>query len=84
LAAQFGLPNHLADAPTFVLRVYHYFKAKNPPKATLLNSFFLGDLARGTAIVGKNGGPIGLRRYLGTHTVRREDIGRREGVLLSL
>jgi hypothetical protein len=64
LVAQFGLPDHLVEAPSFALRIYHYFKAKNPPEATLLNSFFLGDLALGATIIGRNGGPAGLRRYL--------------------
>jgi hypothetical protein len=31
----------------------------------LLNSFFLGDLARGAALVRQNAVPMGLRRYLG-------------------
>jgi hypothetical protein len=41
LVAQFVLPDHLVEPPTFALRIYHYFKAKNPPEASLLNSFFL-------------------------------------------
>ncbi len=64
LVVQFGLPDHLIEPPTFALRVYHYFKAKNPPEATLLNSFFLGDLNRGASLVGQNKAPVGLRRYL--------------------
>jgi hypothetical protein len=65
LVTQFELPDHLVEAPTFALRVYHYFKAKNPPEATLLNSFFLGDLARGASLVSQGKGPDGLQRYLG-------------------
>lgn len=65
LVVQFGLSNGSVEAPTFALRVYHYFKAKNPPEATLLNSFFLGDLARGGSLVSQGNGPTGLRRYLG-------------------
>lgn len=65
LVTQFELPDHLVEAPTFALRVYHYFKAKNPPEATLLNSFFLGDLARGGSLVSQGSGPVGLRLYLG-------------------
>jgi hypothetical protein len=65
LVAQFVLPDHLVEPPTFALRIYHYFKAKNPPEASLLNSFFLGDLARGAALVGQNAVPAGLRGYLG-------------------
>ena len=65
LVSQFGLQNDLVEAPTFALRVYHYFKAKNPPEATLLNSFFLGDLARGSSLLSQGKGPTGLQRYLG-------------------
>lgn len=45
LVEQFGLPGHLVEPPSFALRVYHYYKARNPPEASLLNSFFIGDLA---------------------------------------
>ncbi|HET7061412.1 MAG TPA: hypothetical protein VFI43_04465, partial [Nitrosospira sp.] len=65
LVTQFGLPDELIEAPTFALRVYHYFKAKNPPEAALLNSFFLSDLARGATLVGQGSAPASLRRYLG-------------------
>ncbi len=65
LVGQCGLPNDLVEAPTFALRVYHYFKSKNPPEAMLLNSFFLGDLARGASLISQGIGPTGLRRYLG-------------------
>ncbi|KJC49215.1 DEAD/DEAH box helicase [Bradyrhizobium sp. LTSP857] len=65
LVGQFGLPSDLVDGPTFALRVYHYFKAKNPPEALLLNSFFLGDLARAGLLLNQGNGLGGLRRYLG-------------------
>ena len=65
LVMQFGLRNDLVEAPTFALRVYHYFKSKNPPEATLLNSFFLGDLARGSSLLSQGNSPTGLQRYLG-------------------
>lgn len=65
LVGQFGLLDQLVEPPTFALRVYHYFKAKNPPEALLLNSFFLGDLARGAALVNQGDTPAGLRCYLG-------------------
>jgi hypothetical protein len=64
LVAQFELPAHLVEPPTFALRVYHYFKAKTPPEALLLNSFFLGDLGRGAERVRENAVPAGLRHYL--------------------
>ena len=65
LLSLFALPAHLAEPPTFALRVYHYYKAKNPPEVLLLNSFFLGDLARGAALIRQNAVPKALRRYLG-------------------
>jgi len=64
LVAQFELPAHLVEPPTFALRAYNYFRA-GPPDALLLNSFFLGDLARGAELVRKNAVPVGLRHYLG-------------------
>lgn len=65
LIRQFGLPNHLVESPTFALRVYHYYRARNPPEVSLLNSFFLRDLARAAALVDQNAAPKALRRYLG-------------------
>lgn len=65
LVAQFGLPEHLVEPPSFALRVYHPYKAKTPPEASLLNSFFLGDLAKTAECVSQNAVPAGLRSYLG-------------------
>jgi hypothetical protein len=59
-----GLPAHLIEPPNFVLRIYHYYKARTPPEISPLNSFFLGDLARGAALVRGNAVPTALRRYL--------------------
>jgi hypothetical protein len=64
LVTQFGIPAHLVEPPTFALRVYHYFKASSPPEALLLNSFFLGDLARAAVMVNRGTAPAGLRGYL--------------------
>lgn len=71
LVAQFALPDRLVEPPTFALRVYHYFKAKNPPEAILLNSFFIGDLARAGSLLGGKSVPAGLRRYLGIEGPRQ-------------
>lgn len=71
LVAQFGLPDSLVEPPTFALRVYHYFKAKNPPEASLLNSFFIGDLSRAGSLLGTRSVPVALRRYLGIETPHR-------------
>jgi uncharacterized protein YqcC (DUF446 family) len=70
LVTQFGLPDNLVEPPTFALRVYHYFKAKNPPEVSLLNSFFIGDLARASSLVCKGVVSVGLRRYLGIEAPR--------------
>ncbi len=65
LMDEFGLPDDLVEPPSFAIRVYHYFKAKNPPEVSLLNSFYLGDLARAKERLGRDTLPIGLKRYLG-------------------
>jgi hypothetical protein len=65
LVAQFGLPSHLVEQPAFAVRIYHYFRSRTQPEVSLLNSFFLGDLARCTTLVRENNAPPGLRRYLG-------------------
>ena len=65
LVRQFGLPSALVEPPSFVLRVYHYFKAKNPPEVSLLNSFFVGDLSKANSMLSSGAVPAGLRRYLG-------------------
>lgn len=65
LVAQCNLPAQLIEPPSFVLRIYHYYKAKNPPEVSLLNSFFLRDLARTSKLLEQNAVPAGLRSYLG-------------------
>lgn len=65
LVAQFGLPSHLVEPPSFAVRVYHYFKSRTPPEVSLLNSFFLTDLARCTTLISGDTPLPGLRRYLG-------------------
>lgn len=65
LVRQFDLPADIVEPPAFALRVYHYFKAKNPPEVQLLNSFYLGDLAKVSSLIGANAAPKGLRAYLG-------------------
>jgi hypothetical protein len=61
----------LVEPPTFGLRVYHYYKARNPPEVLLLNSFFLDDLARVATLVRDNAVPPALRRYLGIEKPRQ-------------
>jgi hypothetical protein len=60
-----ALPAHLAEPPRYALRIYHYYRAKTPPEPILLNSFFLGDLARAAKKAADGGLPRGLRQYLG-------------------
>lgn len=65
LAGALALPADLQEAPSFALRVYHYYKAKNPPEVGLLNSFFLPDLARATELLANRQAGKALSRYLG-------------------
>lgn len=65
LVSQFGVPEHLVEPPKFALKVFHHFKAKAPPEHSLLNSFYLEDLAKASELLeaGKIG--TGLLRYMG-------------------
>ncbi len=65
LVGRFSLPAHLADAPHFALRVFHNFKAKNPPEPALLNSFFMHDLAQARTLDSTQSLPKTMRQYLG-------------------
>jgi AAA domain len=69
LVAQFGLPSHLVEPPNFAVRIFHYYKSRTPPELSLLNSFFLNDLARCDTLVQGHTTPVGLRRYLGIEKV---------------
>jgi hypothetical protein len=64
LTAKLGLNGALIDPPTFALRVYHYFRAQEPPDPPLLGSFFLGDLAAAKELVSTGKAPRNIRRYL--------------------
>lgn len=65
LTQHFAIPDDMTIQPTFAVRVYHYYKAQNPPEPLLLNSFFLHDLGRCLGQSQQNDLPKGLRRYLG-------------------
>lgn len=69
LVAALNLAADFVEPPTFVLRVYHYFKSKNPPEVALLNSFCLGDLAKASQLVADNKAGAVLARYLGAEPV---------------
>lgn len=68
LTQHFAIPDDMTTPPTFAVRVYHYYKAQNPPEPLLLNSFFLHDLGRCLGQSQQGGLPKGLRRYLGVET----------------
>jgi len=51
LVDQCKIPEHLVEAPHFSLKVFHHFKAKNPPEASLLNSFYLEDLTLASKLI---------------------------------
>ncbi|EEU9536113.1 TPA: DNA helicase [Escherichia coli] len=65
LVSQFGIPGHLVEPPTFVLKVFHHIKAKVPPEPSLLNSFYLEDLVEAAELFEAGKAGIGLRRYMG-------------------
>jgi hypothetical protein len=59
------LPAHFVEPTSFALRIYHYYKSRNPPEISLLNSFYLTDLAKAATLVEAKQCGAGLRRYLG-------------------
>jgi hypothetical protein len=65
LVAALKLPAGLYEEPSFALRVFHHFKSKSPPEVALLNSFFLGDLARASELLEQAEAGRALSRYLG-------------------
>ncbi|WP_439672916.1 DNA2/NAM7 helicase-like C-terminal domain-containing protein (plasmid) [Cupriavidus necator] len=64
------LPAEMVEAPSFALRVFHYFKSKNPPEVALLNSFFLRDLTRADKALQSGQAGEALARYLGAKQVQ--------------
>lgn len=65
LVASLGLPRDVTIPPCFAIRSYQYFKEADPPEPLLLNSFFLGDLARAKSSFAAGRATLNLRRYLG-------------------
>jgi hypothetical protein len=62
------LPRELVEDPSFTLRVYQHFRSKNPPEVTLLNSFYLDDLAQAAKLVDAGTTGKALARYLKIET----------------
>ncbi|WP_273838132.1 DEAD/DEAH box helicase [Providencia rettgeri] len=65
LVSQFDVPEHLVEPPSFVIKVFHYFKNKTPPEPSLLNSFYLEDLGEAAKLIKADNAGIGLQRYMG-------------------
>ncbi|RMB01493.1 DEAD/DEAH box helicase [Eilatimonas milleporae] len=62
---QFSLPLRMVSAPEFAVRIYHSFKAQTLPEGSLLNSFFIEDLADTIEKYRKGETGEALERYLG-------------------
>lgn len=73
LVTSLNLPPDLYEPPAFVLRVFHYYKAKNPPEVSLLNSFFLNDIGRASRLMAEGRPGSALARYLGAVKVPQTD-----------
>ncbi len=69
LVGSLRLPTDLIEAPTFAIRVYHYFKSGSAPEVELLNSFFLADLGRAAKLVAMGKPGEALSRFLGMKAV---------------
>lgn len=59
------LPQDLVDHPKYAIRVYHWWKAEEPPDPPPMGSFFLGDLARIREAIAQKSVRQSLSRYLG-------------------
>ena len=82
LSATLGLAEHLVEAPSFALRVYHWYLAKEPPEPPPLGSFFLTDLARVGDLCRQGSIPPALKSYLGIeYPPNRTDILRDHATL---
>lgn len=65
LVSVLGLDPQMCLRPGFAVRVFHPQKARKPPEAGLLNSFYLADLARATDLLQRRSAGEALARYLG-------------------
>ena len=59
-----GLRNDHVYPPSFVVRMYHFFKLPGAPESPLINSFYIADLAKARGVVNSNTAPQTLKRYL--------------------
>lgn len=82
LVASFGLDETHIEAPSLAIKVFHWFRAKTPPEALLLNSFFLNDLARAKTLIETGAAPEALAAYMGmTKPKEKLDVRARPEVL---
>ena len=77
-----SLPRYLINPPSFAVRTYKYYKSKDPPEPSLLNSFFLKDLEVAKQLLQNGKETPSLRAYLGLdRPFKRFDLLRDQGAL---
>ncbi|KZL15109.1 AAA domain-containing protein [Pseudovibrio sp. Ad37] len=75
LTSRLGLVGHKIKEPSFAIRTYEFYGSKTPPESTLLNSFFLGDLAKARNLASAGQLPHALKHYLkAEHVDDRKDL----------
>lgn len=65
LLEQLQIPKELASRPEFCLRQYHYYKSKEAPECSVLNSFFIEDLQTTLSCYLDGSTGKGLKQYIG-------------------
>ncbi|HXW60853.1 MAG TPA: AAA domain-containing protein, partial [Myxococcota bacterium] len=65
IVATLGLPHDWVNPPSFAIRKYESSKNPEPPEPSLLNSFFLNDLATVQGLFQSGKATSNLRSYLG-------------------
>ncbi len=66
LIDKLSLPKELVKNTYFALRVYEPSTKIEKPQPLLLNSFYINDLLKASALFSKNNAPANLQRYVGT------------------
>lgn len=65
LVGKLNLQQLETNRPYFAVRRFEHFKSKTPPEPSLLNSFFLEDLAAASSLASQSRLPVALQHYLG-------------------
>lgn len=65
LVGKLNLQNLETKRPYFAVRRFEHYKSKTPPEPSLLNSFFLEDLAAARSLASQSKLPGALKHYLG-------------------